>query len=140
MCTAYQQLEPAWSLALPLALAVMLLGGCSMTESRVRQQIIESEARTAAAQTQLEDRFTTAQTQLEDRVLSRFARSDQALAAAAEQLRREMETQMEGQRRLVVDIVVRQRDSLAAQVRAMDETISTLATPRPMTSPMRSIP
>lgn len=141
MHVAFQrQPQRSRRLALPLAVAAVLLGGCSMTESRVRQQIIESEARTAAAQAQLEERLTAAQARLEEGMVERFTRTDQALAAATEQMRREIESQMEGQRRLVVDIVVRQRDSLAAQVRAMDEAISTLAMPKARASPIRAMP
>lgn len=117
------------SAILPIAVAAILLGGCGMTESRVREQIAESEARTASAQAQLEDRM-----------LGRFTRAEQTAAAESERIRREIELQGDSQRRLVVDVLVRQRDALTAQARILDESIATLAMPRPMAASTRYAP
>lgn len=101
--------------------AAVLLSGCSVTESRVRQQITESEARTAAAQTQLEDRM-----------LERFKRSEQALAGEADRLRREADIRTETDRRMLSDLLRQQRDALLTQVRVLDEAISAYAAARPV--------
>lgn len=107
-------------LVLSSALAV-LLSGCAMTESRVRQQITESEARTAQAQAQLEDRM-----------LDRFKRGEQAVAEQADRLRREAEARAEDDRRRLAELLRQQRDALLAQVRVLDEAISAYATARPL--------
>lgn len=114
---------------LPMIVATVLLSGCGMTDSQVRQQIVESEARGAAAQAQLEDRM-----------LGRFNRVDQQFAAESERNRRDLEAQGEAQRRLVVDALSRQRDALIAQVRAMDDAIAALSMTRPLASGARPLP
>jgi hypothetical protein len=101
--------------------AALLLSGCGITESRVRQQITESEARTASAQTQLEDRM-----------LDRFKRAEQTLAGETDRLRREAESRTEADRRMLADLLRQQRDALLAQVRVLDEAISAYAAARPV--------
>lgn len=106
---------------LSAAAALFMLSGCSVTESRVRQQITESEARTAAAQAQLEDR-----------VLDRFKRFEQTLASETERLRREAEARTEADRRMLAELLRQQRDALLAQARILDEAIGAFAAGRPI--------
>lgn len=102
-----------------ISASALLLSGCGMTESRVRQQIVESEARTASAQAQLEDR-----------TLERFRRSEQATADLVDRLRRETEARAEDDRRRLAELLRLQRDTLQAQVRVLDEAIAAYAAGR----------
>jgi hypothetical protein len=103
-----------------VAAAVAALAGCAMTESRVRAQITASEARTAAAQADLEDRLS-----------ERLRRGEDTRAAESERLRRDLEARAEADRRLVADALLRQREALLAQVRALDEAVAALLGQRP---------
>jgi hypothetical protein len=106
---------------LGLGAAAILLGGCAMTESRVRQQITESEARTAAAQAQLEDRLN-----------ERVARTERGTEESLTRLRRDLDTHNETQRRLIAEMISRQRDALLAQARVLDEVLATLLRNAPL--------
>ena len=124
--TGSQEGHPMQFAILPLSAIVIILSGCGMTESRVREQVTASEARSAAAQAQLEDRM-----------LARFTRAEQTAAVEAERMRRELETQGDSQRRLVIDVLVRQRDTLMAQARELDASIAAMSMPRPLAAGVR---
>jgi hypothetical protein len=104
-----------------LGAAAILLGGCAMSESRVRQQITESEARSAAAQAQLEDRLN-----------ERIARGERGTEESLTRLRRDLDAHGETQRRLIAEVISRQRDALLAQARVLDEVLAALLRNAPL--------